>query len=66
MAPFGRSLALTLDHHTCQAGLALMAQGEKEGKPYLYRWPATLPSIPKLSTTLPLPDSTRLVCGHWA
>lgn len=66
MEPFGRSLALTLDHHTCQAGPTLMAQGEKEGKPYLYCWPDTLPSIPKLSTTLPPPDSTRLVCSHWA
>lgn len=48
-----------------QAGPALMAQEEKEGKPYLYRWPATLPSIPKLSATLPPPDSTHIACGHW-
>lgn len=64
-ASFGRHLAPPWTTLLAQASPALTAQEEKKGKPYLYRWPAILPSIPKLSATLLPPDSTHITCDHW-
>ena len=44
-----------------QAGPATTAQGEEEGELCLHRWPATCPSTPKLSATLPPPQHLPLV-----